>query len=68
MSICNYFTRKVSIFQGINLPEEEVFLAGYTALINALKLNVPLPEQLFAISHKSTKYQKHPLALSFWNF
>ncbi|MGE3920872.1 MAG: Fic family protein [Gammaproteobacteria bacterium] len=40
------------------LPEQDVRLAGYSALIHAYQLQVPLPRILAAISHKTTNYEK----------
>lgn len=54
----NRFSEIVSIFHGQRVPEREVTLAGYSALIKAFNLQVPLPDVLVAISHKHTKYQK----------
>lgn len=55
----NGFSHFVSVFQGRHLPEEEVMLAGYSALIKMYDLKVPIPEILSAISHKYTKYEKN---------
>lgn len=55
----NYcFSQLVTIFHDKHLPEEEVLLAGYTALIEAYKLGVPVPDTLSAISKKHKNYQK----------
>ena len=48
----------VSIFHGRYLPEKDVLLAGYAALIQIFDLSVPLPDKLAAISHKHTRYEK----------
>lgn len=53
----NRFSHVVSVFQDKYLPEQDVLLAGYSALIKTYELQVPLPEKLSAISHKHTKYQ-----------
>lgn len=58
MSENNDFLHLVSIFQGRHLPENDVALAGYAALIKTYDLKVPTPEILSAISHKFTKYQE----------
>ncbi len=42
----NSFSQSVSVFQGRQLPELDVMLAGYTALINRYELQVPIPETL----------------------
>src|SRR5262245_30821360 len=54
----NDFSHFVSVFQGRHLPEDNVLLAGYSALIKAYDLKLPTPDILSAISHKFTKYQK----------
>ncbi|MHB1949240.1 MAG: Fic family protein [Gammaproteobacteria bacterium] len=54
----NRFSKIVSVFQGVRLPEQEVLLAGYAALIAAYDLHVPLPDTLSAISNKHRKYEK----------
>src|SRR5579862_4937269 len=54
----NDFSHVVSVFQGRRLPEDEVMLAGYSALIKTYELKVPIPDTLSAISHKFSKYQK----------
>jgi len=52
------FYRIADVFHGLYLPEKEVQLAGYSALISAYQLEVPLPDNLCAISHKHKRYQK----------
>jgi len=54
----NQISDLVSVFQGRYLPENDVRLAGYAALISAFNLSVPLPDQLAAISHRHTRYEK----------
>lgn len=55
----NRFSQIVSVFQEKYLPETDVSLAGYSAIINAYDLMVPLPENLSAISRKHMKYHKN---------
>lgn len=52
----NDFSQSVSVFQGLHLPENEVLLAGYAALIKQYGLEIPTPDILSAISHRHTKY------------
>ncbi len=59
MSRNNRFSQIVSVFHNRHLPEREVLLAGYSALIKAYDLKVPIPDMLFAISHKHKKYQQN---------
>ena len=47
----------VSIFHGLPLPERNMALAGYAALIQRFALAVPLPARLAAISAKHRKYE-----------
>lgn len=49
------FSKEVSVFHGIKLPEK-AYLAGYSALIEAFDLQVPLPRKLAMIGHKHKKY------------
>lgn len=49
-------SHQVTVFQGTILPEEEMLLAGYSALIEHYRLHVPLPTRLAAISRKHRKY------------
>lgn len=58
MIINNQFSSVISVFQDLYLPEQDVRLAGYSALIHAYQLQVPLPRILAAISHKTTNYEK----------
>ena len=51
------FSHLINVFHGRLLPEEDCLLAGYSALINAYCLSVPIPEILAAISKKHKKYQ-----------
>lgn len=47
---------EVSIFRGLSLPEQNCWLVGYTALINAYQLKVPLPLRLSAIGLQHKRY------------
>ena len=51
------FSQSVSDFHGIPLPEADMVLAGYAALINYYDLKVPLPDRLSAISTKHRRYE-----------
>lgn len=44
----NHFSEEVSVFQEKHLPEKAI-LAGYSALINAYDLAVPLPCKMSAM-------------------
>ena len=48
-------SRKIKIIHGIEAPEEGI-LVGYSALIEAYQLNVPIPQKLSLISFKNRKY------------
>lgn len=58
MSKSNDFSQKVTVFRDKLLPEQQMQLAGYAALINTYQLQVPLPYRLTAISHKHKTYQQ----------
>jgi hypothetical protein len=51
----NHFSLKISVFHGRKTPEEGL-LVGYGALIEKLKLPVPLPNRLALISTKKRQY------------
>ena len=51
------FSHKILLFHGRQAPEEG-FLAGYGALIEHYKLQVPIPDNLALISEKNRKYTK----------
>ncbi|TYP87805.1 MULTISPECIES: Fic family protein [Nitrosomonas] len=53
----NRFSEEVSIFQERRLPEKAI-LAGYSALINAYDLAVPLPHKLSAIGARHKIYEE----------
>jgi hypothetical protein len=59
MTINNHFSQTISVFHDRYLPEEGASLAGYSALIQAANLQIPLPAKLAAISKKHKKYQQH---------
>ena len=52
----NRFSLKISIFHGIKAPEEGL-LVGYGAIIETLKLAIPIPNNLALISTKNRKYR-----------
>ncbi len=56
MSENNRFSHIVSVFQCSMPPENDVQLAGYTALIETYRLQLPTLDKFAAISHKSAKY------------
>jgi len=51
-----HFSRQITIFHGRQTPEEAV-LVGYGAIIETLKLAVPMPFQLALISSKKRHYK-----------
>ncbi len=51
------FSQKIKSFRGRQTPEEG-FLVGSGAMIDALKLPIPLPNKLAMISEKHRQYQK----------
>lgn len=54
----NHFSLKISVFHGRKTPEDAT-LVGYGAIIEKLKLVMPLPEQLSLISDKRRSYVEH---------
>jgi Fic family protein len=50
-----HFSQKITVFHGRGVPEHGL-LVGYGALIDSLKLAVPLPQKLSLISEKHKKY------------
>ncbi len=50
-----HFSQKINSFYGRTAPEEG-YLVGYGAVIDALKLPVPIPRQLALISEKNRRY------------
>lgn len=53
----NINSQSVTLFHGRALPEAEMWLAGYSALIHAFDLQVPLPEKLSVISSQHKRYE-----------
>ena len=53
----NRFSQTITIFHGRTAPEEGN-IVGYAAIINSLKLPVPLPATLALISTKNRRYEK----------
>jgi len=58
MSTNNHFSQTVTVFRRYTLPEEDMILAGYSALIQYYDLAVPLPDFICAISQKNKRYQE----------
>ncbi len=56
MSKNNRFSDNVTVFRKYTLPETDMKLAGYSALIYGYDLEVPLPEFLSVISKKHRSY------------
>ncbi|MBI3605658.1 MAG: Fic family protein [Nitrospirae bacterium] len=54
--ITNRFSQTKIVFHGQHLPEPDMTLAGYVALIDAYDLKVPLPEPCAVISQKHKRY------------
>jgi hypothetical protein len=52
----NFNSQKITVFHGEQTPEEGT-LAGYGAVIDALKLPMPLPNQMALISTKNRQYK-----------
>ena len=52
------FSHKVPSFHGRMLPEAGA-VVGYAAIIETLKLPVPIPENIAVISEKNKKYEKN---------
>ncbi|MFY7666222.1 Fic family protein [Flavobacterium sp.] len=60
----NQYSQKISIFHGRQAPEEGT-LVGYGAVIDRLKLSMPLPSKLALISTKNRRYaNNHWLVLT----
>ncbi len=53
----NRFSREITIFHGRSAPETGR-VAGYAAIIDALKLPAPLPSTLALIGKKNRRYEK----------
>lgn len=54
----NRFEENVTVFRRYTLPETDMKLAGYSALIYGYNLDAPLPESVSAISNKHRSYKK----------
>jgi len=54
----NQFSEYVTVFRRYTLPETDMKLAGYSALINRYDLEVPIPEQISAISQSHRQYEE----------
>lgn len=52
----SHFSLQVTIFHGLKAPEDGT-LAGYSAIIEGLKLNMPLPGKVAIISLKRRSYE-----------
>ncbi|WP_298146459.1 Fic family protein [Flavobacterium sp.] len=60
----NQYSQKISVFHGRQAPEEGT-LVGYGAVIDRLKLSMPLPSKLALISTKNRRYtNSHWLVLT----
>lgn len=53
----NRFSQTKSVFHGLSLPESNMTLAGYAALIDAYGLKVPLPDSCAVISQRHKRYE-----------
>ena len=53
-----HFSRKITVFHGRSAPEEGT-LVGYGAIIETLRLPIPLPNTLSLISLKNRLYEKN---------
>lgn len=51
------FSEPVTVFHDLLLPEDQMRLAGYEALMAHDELDVPLPLKLSAVSLKHRKYE-----------
>jgi len=51
------FSQEITVFHGRSAPERGK-IAGYAAILEALKLPVPLPHTLALISNKTRRYEK----------
>lgn len=54
----NQFSLHVTTFHGYTLPETDMTLAGYTALIQVYNLRCPFPRSLSAISKQHKRYHE----------
>lgn len=53
----NHFSREITVFHGRSAPETGK-VAGYAAIIDVLKLAVPLPSTIALIGKKNRRYEK----------
>lgn len=58
----NHFSLFVNVFHGRIAPEE-AWLVGYGAIIEALQLEIPMPQKLSLISMKKRQYQSETWAV-----
>lgn len=58
MTSKNSFSKPTTVFRNYTLPEDDMSLAGYSALMDHFDLNVPLPHQISAISQKHSRYKE----------
>jgi Fic family protein len=56
VAIYNQISQNITVFHGFPALEDGARLAGYSALIQAHDLKVPVPDHLFAIGTKHKKY------------
>ncbi len=54
----NRYSENVTVFRKYTLPETDMKLAGYSALINRYDLEVPLPESISATSQSHRQYEE----------
>jgi Fic family protein len=59
----NHISHTVSVFHGRALPEREMVLVGYAALIEAYELNLPMPERLALVSRQHRRYDTESWAV-----
>lgn len=52
------FSPTADVFHDLLLPEKGASLAGYSAIMSAYKLDVPLPDWIAVISSRHKQYQK----------
>jgi len=58
MSTNKSISIKTSFFQQFTLPEQNMLLAGYSALTNHYELNAPYPRRISTISAKNKRYSE----------
>lgn len=52
-----WFSQSVTAFHGLPLPEKEIRLVGYAALISHYQLSTPLPWRLAAVGTRQKRYE-----------